>query len=125
MIDDPEPLLTPSDAREAMRAVIRDVTLQTRNGLPVPSWTRRVLSFLAVIADASVDGSDIGTDLETVGVRDRLHMVSINEAAADVQRSTSYVRRLARQGRVRADQINGKAWVIDLDSLRSVIDKAA
>ncbi|MBM0128056.1 hypothetical protein, partial [Pimelobacter simplex] len=52
----------PADAREVMRALIRDLNLQTRNGRPVPGWAHRVLPDLAVIADSPLDRADIGTE---------------------------------------------------------------
>ncbi|MBM0125605.1 hypothetical protein [Pimelobacter simplex] len=108
-----------------MRALIRDLNIQTRNGKPVPGWARRVLPDLAVIADSPLDRADIGTEVETVKGTDWLHMVPVEEAAAAVAKSQTYVRRLAREGRVLAHRVNGKAWVVDLDSLRSVADNAA
>lgn len=117
--------LTPSDAREAMRSLTRDVTQLVRNGMPVPSWAKRVLQFLATIADEPAAGSDSGTAHGTVEATDRLHMVPTAEAAADLGVSDTYVRRLAREGRIRATRINERAWVVDLDSLRAVIRRAA
>lgn len=124
MSDSPDPL-SPADARDAMRSVTRDVTQLVRNGLPVPPWAQRVLQFLAHLADQPVDSADIGTPVETVKGTDWLHMVPIDQAAAAVSMSQTYVRRLAREGRVLAHRVNGKAWVVDLSSLRSVTDRAA
>lgn len=112
------------EAREMSRALMRDLREQVLRGRPVPAWAQRVLPLLAAIADG-LDGADIGTAVGTVGVPDRLHMVSIDEAASAVAKSQTYVRRLAREGRVLAHRVNGKAWVVDLDSLRSVLDRAA
>lgn len=108
-----------------MRALMRDLNVQTCNGRPVPVWAHRVLPYLAAIADSPIDGADIGTNIETLKGTDWLQMVSIEEAAKQVGRSPEYIRRLARTGRVRSRRINGKAWVVDPDSLRSVLDKAA
>ena len=117
--------LMPDEARGVLRALIRDLKQQTVNGRPVPTWAHRVLPDLAAIADSPLDRADIGTPVETVKGTDWLHMVPIDQAAAAVSMSSTYVRRLAREGRVLAHRVNGKAWVVDLSSLRSVTDRAA
>lgn len=116
--------VTPAEAREMSRSLMRDLREQVLRGRPVPAWAHRVLPLLAAIADG-LDGADIGTSVETVKGTDWLHMVPIGEAAAAVSMSPTYVRRLAREGRVLARRVNQRAWVVDLSSLRAVTDRAA
>ncbi|MFC7503203.1 hypothetical protein, partial [Nocardioides sp. GCM10030258] len=79
--------LQSADALAMLRALMRDLNVQTRNGRPVPAWAHRVLPELAGIADSPIDGSDTGTSIETLKGTDWLQMVSIEEAANQVGRS--------------------------------------
>lgn len=65
-------------------------------------------------------GSGVGTRLETVV---STAWVPVVEAAHSAGCSASYVRRLARSGRVRAQRVGARAWLIDVESLARVLGR--
>lgn len=107
----------PAVARAVLRCLMRDLRRQVQNGLPVPTWAREVLAELAAVAE--VEGPDIGTPVANVVVMSQ--MVSIADAAAVVEASEEYVRRLVRTGRVLGRRVGARAWLVDLDSLKGVM----
>lgn len=106
-------------ARGVLRALMRDLRIQVRNGLPVPEWAQPVLSALAAVAEDESPAT--GTTVANLGLGDsRSRLVSVAEAAAAVGLSEEYVRRLVRTHRVLGDRVGARAWLVDLDSLKGV-----
>jgi hypothetical protein len=113
----------PETASAVLRALLRDLRIQVRNGRPVPSWAHDVLVELAALAE--VESPAIGTAPEIVSPSDsRSRLVSVREASDAVDRSEEYVRRLVRTHRVRGERVGARTWLIDLDSLEGVIGNA-
>jgi hypothetical protein len=107
----------PAVARAVLRCLMRDLRRQVQNGLPVPAWAEEVMAGLAAVAE--VESPAIGTPVANVVVMSQ--MVSIAEAAAAVNASEEYVRRLARTGRVLGRRVGARTWLVDLDSLKGVM----
>ncbi|GAA0426613.1 helix-turn-helix domain-containing protein [Leifsonia naganoensis] len=107
-------------AHGVWRSLMRDWTVRMKqNGVPMPWYAQQVLEALAQEANVPLP-SAIGRPVVTVEVT---NWVSVREAAETVKRSERQITRLANEGKVRARRVNERSWLIDLDSLRSVMER--
>lgn len=106
----------------ALRVLVEYTNRLHRNGLADPPHAGEIFRLLATFADveppmSSASGTTAGNVVD--GVR---HTVA---AAAEIaQCSPSYVRRLARKGQIRCRRVGATTWLIDTDSLLTVLRKA-
>ncbi|MGN6325720.1 hypothetical protein [Pseudolysinimonas sp.] len=92
------------------------------DGSPFPSWAKPVLEALAVAANQpDPDMSEFG---RAVGTMDSTNWVTVREAARLVGRSERHVRRLAQERRVRSQRENNWLWLVDIDSLKNVLERS-
>lgn len=107
-------------AQGVMRSLMRDWTVRMRqSGYPMPWYARQVLEALAEETMVPVP-SELGRPVVTV---EATNWISVREAAEAVTRSERQITRLANEGKIRARRVNEWAWQIDLDSLRSVMER--
>lgn len=119
--------LTAAEARWLLRASMAGVDTGIRAGGRLPTYAAEVLRRLADIADSDPPawqavGSVNGTARSSVGDVDRF--VPTAAAAASSGVSAEYVRRLARSGRIRHTKV-GRAWLVDPESLATVLRRTA
>lgn len=114
--------ITPSAASWLLRIGLQQARVEARDGMPLRPQIREALQYLADIADHELLA--LGSDSRTVGetvAPEESGWVSVAEAAARHDKSESYVQRLARDGRVRCRRIGRRAFLIDPESLKTVL----
>jgi len=120
-----EELLRGRVAYGAMTVIFRYLRGQLKEkGTPFPVWAKPVLEALSEAAGLpSPDGlmSDSGRPVERV---DSTNWLTVRAAAELVKRTDRHVRRLALSGQVRARRVGGRVWLVDLDSLRGVLERS-
>ena len=115
--------LAPDVAYALAGCLVRDFTVTRRNGRALPLWAPAVL---AARREASGEAGCFAGETRSGSV---VPVVSSGclaacEAADLTGVSVQYVRRLASSGRVRRERV-GRAWLIDVQSLRSVLERTA
>lgn len=109
----------------AMTAILRSLTSQLRsNGEPIPDWGKPVLEALSVAAGVPLPPSVVSVIGRPVGRVDVTNWLTVQAAAELVKRTDRHVRRLALSGQVRARRVGGRVWLVDLDSLRGVLERS-
>lgn len=109
--------LAPDVAYAVAGCLVRDFTVTRRNGRALPLWAPAVL---AALAEASGEAACFVSETRSGSVVPV--GLSASKAADLTGVSAQYVRRLASSGRVRRERV-GRAWLIDLDSLRTVLGR--
>jgi excisionase family DNA binding protein len=105
-------------AGEVLRSLVRDLTARVRtDGGEVSPTVRGLLNALHAAAER-VDTATTGpsSDPGTTTIQRANVEIGTGDAAALLECSTEYVRRLARSGRIQARRL-GAAWLIDSASL--------
>lgn len=115
-------------ANAVLGAVIRDLTRHVRsNGGRVPAWARPVCEALAVAAEVTPIAlprsvSAIGP---VPGTLASAQWVTVGLAADLTGCSERHIRRLAASGQVVARRVGARSWLIDADSVLSVLRRTA
>ncbi|PKW25406.1 helix-turn-helix domain-containing protein [Phycicoccus duodecadis] len=124
-MSDLDDLLRGPVALAVTRVLIRDLTVQRRNGQPVPPWAPALLDALVRAGGERVDVDRFASETRrgTVGPV-LMSETRAPEAADQTGVSVQYVRKLARSGRIRCRRV-GRDWLIDVDSLRNVLGRAS
>lgn len=118
--------LTSTSADWLYRAMMRDLRLQTRNGLAMPPFAEEVLRWLAGLADRpepTMSSTRQAIAILVPGGHDTY--VSVAEAADLVGVTGRTVQRLARSGEIRARRLGNRTWLVDIGSLQNVLRKKA
>ncbi|MFJ7590824.1 helix-turn-helix domain-containing protein [Streptomyces sp. NPDC097617] len=116
-LDDGSVVIPPAVAGDVLRALVRDITVRIRaDGGEVGPGVRRLLYALHEAAQRAEleHSSDIGTALPPPAT---VVEVSVDEAAALLECTPEYVRRLARRGTLTARRLGARAWAIDRTAL--------
>jgi hypothetical protein len=116
-------LLRGEVAGAVMRSVLRDLTLQQRNGRTLPRWPEPVLRALAEAAGVSLSPVVLSAIGPAIGTIDPSEWVTVAVAAERVGRSERQIRRLASARKVLARRVGARSWLIDFDSLSNVLRK--
>ena len=113
--------LAPDVAYAVAGCLVRDFTVTRRNGRALPLWAPAVL---AALAEASGEAACFAGETGSGSVVAVLSpgCLAACEAADLTGVSVQYVRRLASASRVRRERV-GRTWLIDLDSLRTVLGR--
>lgn len=119
--------LNSAEAGWLLRASMAGVSTRMRDGGRLPPYAAGVLQRLAAVADSDppawlAASSASGTSSRTVDHVDRF--VPAASAAERAGVSAEYVRRLARQGRIRRTRV-GRIWLVDPESLAAVLRRTA
>ena len=118
--------LSPAAASWLLGLGIREAKRAVKNGATPTAEVLAALQALAEVADVELLGfsSDIGTEFDTVGVMSSQSTAwaTVAEAAGLVEKSEEYLRRLARDDRVRHRRLSS-GWLLDLESLRNVLGR--
>lgn len=108
-------------AEGVMRSLMRDWTVRLRqSGYPMPWYAKQVLEALAEEVNVALPASVIGRPVAKVEVT---NWISVREAAEAVGRSERQITRLAKGGKILARRLNKRSWLVDLDSLRNVMER--
>lgn len=108
-------------ANGVMRSLLRDWTVRLKqNGVPMPWYAKPVLEALAERVNVALPASAIGRPAARVEVT---NWISVRKAAEAVGRSERQITRLARSGKIRAQRVNERSWLVDLDSLKNVMER--
>jgi excisionase family DNA binding protein len=116
-LDDGSVIIPPAVASDVLRALVRDLTARVRaDGGEVAPDVRRLLYALHAAAHrADIErSSDNGTAPSPPAT---VTEVSVDEAAALLECTPEYVRRLARRGTLAARRIGRRAWAINRTAL--------
>lgn len=126
MSDLAELLEDPAVARWLLGSVMRGMKVQTiRDGLSVPPEVMPLLAALATI----VDRPDLvcfasETSSARVSSESEFGLIPTRQAAEQFIVSEQYIRKLARDKRIRSRRV-GRAWLIDAESLSTVLRRTA
>jgi hypothetical protein len=119
-----EVLLRGSVAHGTLVALLRDLASQARiNGRAVPVWATPVCEAAAAAAGVELPASSMSVIGRPVARVVSTEWVSTKVAAARVGRSERQIRRLAAGGHVIARRFGSRAWQVDFESLRGVLDE--
>lgn len=116
-LDDGSVVIPSAVASDVLRALVRDLTARVRAdcGEVAPDVRRLLYALHTAAQRADIEqSSDNGTappHPATVGE------VSVDEAAALLECTPEYVRRLARRGTLTARRLGARAWAIDRTAL--------
>ncbi|MFB6558498.1 helix-turn-helix domain-containing protein [Streptomyces sp. NPDC056400] len=116
-LDDGSVIIPSAVANDVLRALMRDITARVRaDGGEIGPGVRRLLYALHAAAQRAEleHSSDIGTAPPPPAT---VVEVSVDEAAALLECTPEYVRRLARRGTLTARRLGARAWAIDRTAL--------
>lgn len=121
-----EEALSPVVAREVLAILMKGLAVHVRtDGGALPGWAQDVCQALDELTDAPTPATvrRMSASGPVVGMVDT--WVTTGLAAGLAGCSERHVRRLAATGRVRARQVGARTWLVDRDSLATVLRRSA